>query len=58
MAKVGECCLGGAASQIPTLELERRQLIPHVRFQVPFSGVGKSSEIRLRMYGPPLWLLK
>ena len=35
---------------------ERRQLIPHVRFQVPGPfGARKSIEIRLRMCGPPLF---
>ena len=32
-------------------------MIPHVRFQVPFLGAGKSIEIRLRMCGPPLFQL-
>ena len=33
---------------------ERRQLIPHVRFQVPFMGP-ETIKIRLRMCGPPLF---
>ena len=51
----GWCCI--AICRIGARE--RAQLIPHVRFQGSISGAGKSSEMtsemRLRMCGPPLY---
>ena len=51
--RIGECCLGVAASQIATLELGT-ETADACALSGSISGAGKSIEIRLRMCGPPL----